>query len=128
MLETFVECGRFRSTCYKAAGWHFAGKTKGRTRNDSLYNLKVLLKDIYLYPLSKRFREVLMAPLKALMYTQVTGFIQGMLSLWKIFNITLYYFKIIFFQYSLPLGTDRMLLLFYQYFPHGQSHKLLILT
>ena len=59
MLETFVECNRFTGTCYKAANWVCVGKTKGRSRNDRHYALNVPIKDIYLYPLVKRFREVL---------------------------------------------------------------------
>ena len=59
LLETFVECDRFKGTCYKASSWTYVGKTKGRSRNDSSHNLKVPIKDIYLYPLVKRFREVL---------------------------------------------------------------------
>jgi len=59
MLETFVECGRFLGTCYKASNWIYVGKTKGRSRNDRYSTLKVPIKDVYLYPLVKRFREVL---------------------------------------------------------------------
>jgi len=59
LLETFVECDRFLGTCYKAAGWIYVGKTKGRSRNDRYSTIKVPIKDIYLYPLVKRFREVL---------------------------------------------------------------------
>ena len=59
MLETFVECGRFLGTCYKASNWICVGKTKGRSRNDRYKTLKVPIKDIYLYPLVKRFKEVL---------------------------------------------------------------------
>lgn len=59
LLETFVECDRFRGTCYKASNWIYVGKTKGRSRNDRYSTIKVPLKDIYLYPLVKRFREVL---------------------------------------------------------------------
>ena len=59
ILETFVECGRFLGTCYKASNWICVGKTKGRSRNDVYNTLKVPIKDIYLYPLVKRFREVL---------------------------------------------------------------------
>ena len=33
MLETFVECGRFHGTCYKAANWIRVGQTTGRGRN-----------------------------------------------------------------------------------------------
>jgi len=59
ILETFVECGRFRGICYKASNWICVGKTKGRSRNDRYSTLKVPVKDIYLYPLVKRFKEVL---------------------------------------------------------------------
>jgi len=58
-LETFVECDRFRGTCYKAANWIYAGKTTGRGRDDfyKLYSLPI--KDIYLYPLVKDYRKLL---------------------------------------------------------------------
>jgi len=59
MLETFVEKERFRGTCYQAANWIYVGESKGRSRNDRYRSLKVPIKDIYLYPLVKRFREVL---------------------------------------------------------------------
>jgi len=59
MLETFVEKERFRGTCYQAANWICVGESKGRSRNDRYKTLKVPIKDIYLYPLSKRFRQLL---------------------------------------------------------------------
>jgi len=59
LLETFVEKGRFSGTCYRAANWACVGQTKGRSRNDRYTTLKVPVKDIYLYSLKKRFREVL---------------------------------------------------------------------
>ena len=59
LLETFVEKYRFLGTCYKAANWHCVGQTRGRSRNDRYTRLKVPVKDIYLYPLTKNFREVL---------------------------------------------------------------------
>jgi len=59
ILETFVEKDRFSGTCYKASNWIYVGKTKGRSRNDRYTTLKVPIKDIYLYPLAKRFKEVL---------------------------------------------------------------------
>jgi len=61
MLETFVEKERFRGTCYRAANWIYVGQTKGRSRNDRYSTLKVPIKDIYLYPLTKRFREILIS-------------------------------------------------------------------
>jgi len=59
LLETFVERDRFRGTCYKASNWTRVGMTKGRSRNDRYSTMKVPVKDIYLYPLAKRFRKVL---------------------------------------------------------------------
>ena len=59
LLETFVERQRFRGICYQAANWICVGQTKGRSRNDRYTTLKVPVKDIYLYPLTKRFWEVL---------------------------------------------------------------------
>ena len=59
LLETFVEKKRFQGTCYRAANWICVGESKGRSRNDRYSTLKVPIKDIYLYPLSKRFRELL---------------------------------------------------------------------
>lgn len=59
LLETFVERERFQGICYRAANWTWVGQTKGRSRNDRYATLKVPIKDIYLYPLIKRFREAL---------------------------------------------------------------------
>ena len=59
LLETFVEWQRFRGICYRAANWIYAGQTKGRSRNDRYATLKVPVKDIYLYPLTRRFWEAL---------------------------------------------------------------------
>jgi len=59
MLETFVEKERFRGTCYQAANWIYVGQSKGRSRNDRYRRLKVPIKDIYLLPLVKRFRDAL---------------------------------------------------------------------
>lgn len=59
LLETFVEKDRFKGTCYKAANWIYVGETTGRSRNDRYSKMSVPIKDIYLFPLNKRFREVL---------------------------------------------------------------------
>lgn len=59
LLETFVEKDRFKGTCYKAANWTYVGETTGRSRNDRYNQLRVPVKDIYLHPLGKDFREVL---------------------------------------------------------------------
>jgi len=60
-LETFVDSSRFKGTCYKAANWIYLGKTKGRTRSDRFHNIQVPIKDIYLYPLARNFRQTLAA-------------------------------------------------------------------
>lgn len=59
LLETFVEQNRFKGTCYKASNWIYVGETTGRSRNDRHKTLHVPIKDIYLFPLSASFREVL---------------------------------------------------------------------
>jgi hypothetical protein len=59
MLETFVECGRFQGTCYKAANWLRVGKTTGRGRDSKSAEAVLPIKDVYVYPLDKRFRKLL---------------------------------------------------------------------
>ena len=59
LLETFVEMERFRAISYQAANWTYVGQSKGRSRSDRYNTLKVPIKDIYLYPLLKRFRDLL---------------------------------------------------------------------
>ncbi len=61
LLETFVERQRFRGTVYRAANWQAMGATTGRTRQDRYTCLQVPIKDIYLYPLRRSFREALQA-------------------------------------------------------------------
>ena len=55
-LETFVERDRFKGTCYRAANWRCLGSTQGRSRNDRYHQMNVPLKDVYIYPLIKKFR------------------------------------------------------------------------
>jgi hypothetical protein len=59
LLETYVECDRFAGTCYKAANWLRVGKTVGRGRDDTNRTATLPVKDIYLYPLHKRYRQSL---------------------------------------------------------------------
>jgi len=63
LVETFVETGRHRGTCYQAAKPTRVGATKGRGKLDR-YNAHALaVKDIYLFPLRRDFRRQLTAPL-----------------------------------------------------------------
>jgi hypothetical protein len=59
LLETFIEQDRFRGTCYKAANWAFVGSTTGRGRNSVRGGAAIPVKDIYIYPLVRDFREKL---------------------------------------------------------------------
>lgn len=59
LLETFVDRSRFSGTCYKAANWILTGQTKGRTRSDKNYTVRVPVKNVYVYPLTKNFRQEL---------------------------------------------------------------------
>jgi hypothetical protein len=65
LLETFVERERFAGTCYQAANWVRVGQTKGRTRQDAPDGQRhnVPVKDIYLFPLHRRFAQRLREPL-----------------------------------------------------------------
>ena len=58
-LETFVEKDRFKGTCYKAANWIYVGETTGRGRNDIDKTADLPIKDIYLYPLHKKYQRIL---------------------------------------------------------------------
>ena len=61
LVETFVERDRFAGTAYRAANWIKVGQTTGRTRQDRCYSIQAPVKDIYLYPLGRHFREDLAA-------------------------------------------------------------------
>lgn len=62
LLETFVEHERFRGTCYRAANWVHVGKTQGRGKLDRYNRYAVPVKDIFLFPLCRDFRQRLCAP------------------------------------------------------------------
>ena len=57
LMETFVEKDRFRGTAYRAANWRCVGQTTGRTRQDKDRVIQAPVKDVYLYPLHRKFRE-----------------------------------------------------------------------
>ncbi len=61
LLESFVDQTRFRGTCYRAANWQCVGQTRGRGRQGQDHQqLTATVKDIYLYPLHRRFRQKLL--------------------------------------------------------------------
>jgi hypothetical protein len=62
LLETFVEHERFRGTCYRAANWIHVGQTQGRGKLDRHKRFAVPVKDVFLLPLCRDFRQRLCAP------------------------------------------------------------------
>ena len=61
LLETFVEHQRFRGTCYRAANWIHVGQTQGRGKLDRHKRFAVPVKDVFLLPLWRDFRQRLRA-------------------------------------------------------------------
>jgi len=53
-LETFVERDRFPGTCYRAANWRCVGQTTGRSRQDRNREMRVPIKDVYVFRLEGR--------------------------------------------------------------------------
>ena len=59
LCETIFEQNRFRGTCYRAANWIHVGQTQGRGKLDRNHRHLLPVKDIFLYPLHKHFRQKL---------------------------------------------------------------------
>jgi hypothetical protein len=62
LLESFVDGERHQGTCFQAANWERIGQTKGRGRNDRTRRSPESIKDIYVYPLVKDFRDRMGVP------------------------------------------------------------------
>lgn len=56
-LETFVDPQRFRGTCYRAANWILLGQTTGRGKADQTHRPNRSIKEVWGYPLHRRFRQ-----------------------------------------------------------------------
>lgn len=59
LAETFVDTGRFRGTCYRAANWTYLGQTRGFTRLKRGFAAHQRPKAIYVYPLARHALEQL---------------------------------------------------------------------
>ena len=67
LLETLVDPARYRGVCYRAANWIQVGMTQGRGRMDRAGRAQGIRKQIFLYPLHRRWRQRLCtAPLTEL--------------------------------------------------------------
>ena len=58
LVETFVDPAKYRGTCYRAANWQCIGRTQGRKASASEAGRTP--KDVYLYPLTKDWKQVLL--------------------------------------------------------------------
>jgi len=59
LIETFVDTSRFGGECYGAAQWIALGQTTGRTRQDRRNQINAPPKAVWVYPLSRDFRQAL---------------------------------------------------------------------
>jgi len=61
LLESFVDTERFKGTCYRAANWKLLGRSEGRGTK-SKTGAQTSIKELWVYPLGKGFRQKLLAP------------------------------------------------------------------
>ena len=61
LLETFIEPGRFKGTCYKAANWVELGETKGRGTKCPTQEQNRPIKTHWVYPLGGKWKVHLQA-------------------------------------------------------------------
>jgi hypothetical protein len=59
LMETLVDASRYRGVCYRAANWIEVGITQGRGRMDRWRTTPAVPKQIFLYPLHRRWRQQL---------------------------------------------------------------------
>jgi len=59
LLETYVDPSRFKGTSYKAANWKCIGHTQGYGKEGAGYVHHGWIKEVYLYVLEPRFREII---------------------------------------------------------------------
>jgi hypothetical protein len=62
LAETFVEVDRYAGTSYRAANWQHIGETRGRGRQDRGHRKPLPVKHLYVYPLTRRWRDLLCEP------------------------------------------------------------------
>jgi hypothetical protein len=62
LLESFVDTERFRGTCYRAANRIRVGRSAGRGTKSKTGPGTTSIKELWVYPLGKHFRQRLLAP------------------------------------------------------------------
>lgn len=61
LVETFVDTEKYQGTCYKADNWICVGKTTGLGKLSKSRRPLLSKKDVYIHPLTRRFRRELRA-------------------------------------------------------------------
>lgn len=61
LLESFVDIERFKGTCYRAANWQLLGRSRGRGTKSKPSDPDTSIKELWVYPLRKDFRQRLLA-------------------------------------------------------------------
>ena len=59
LLETFVDPSRFKGSSYKGANWKLIGQTNGFGKQGREYVRHGAIKEVYVYVLEPRFREII---------------------------------------------------------------------
>jgi hypothetical protein len=59
LVESFLDAARFDGASYRAANWKEVGSTRGRGRQDRRHQWSAGKKRVFVYPLDRRFREIL---------------------------------------------------------------------
>jgi hypothetical protein len=62
LLESFVDVEHFKGTCYRAANWMCVGRSIGRGTKAKSHQQTASIKALWAYPLSRNFRQQLLAP------------------------------------------------------------------
>jgi hypothetical protein len=57
LMETFIDPGRFRGTCYRAANWIYLGLSTGRGKDAPTKRPNRSLKELWVRPLVEDFRQ-----------------------------------------------------------------------
>ena len=59
VLETFVDQGKYRGTCYQAANWEYVGESGGYEKVGKTYVYHGNKKAVYLYVIQKNFKKLI---------------------------------------------------------------------
>jgi len=61
LLESFVDIERFRGACYRAANWTCVGRSVGRGTKSKRGGTPASIKELWVYPLNRNFRQKLLS-------------------------------------------------------------------